>query len=261
MNAAAPAPTDLKTALEEMRASVAAQGARKGLVGTLQAAILSFLEVLLALVTDFRAGRLTVAVPERCAEPGAPATTEIADTEIANTKIDGEDHPSPSRCAGPFLSLKGRGDSESGWRVEERSDAADAAVADGAGVDAADVAEIGENSAPLRALRGPDCLPRRTLRNAEEHASASALHAAKARHGGADSKIGVSGRVESCDQFVSISERHGMIRKVKESSSPAPPPYALTRRSSAAQRSSTGKITSAFADSTLTVARTTPRSR
>lgn len=51
----------LTISLEEMRARLAAEGTRKGLAGALQAAILGLLECLLALLADFKAGRLTVA--------------------------------------------------------------------------------------------------------------------------------------------------------------------------------------------------------
>ena len=67
MTAAAPAPTDLKSALVELRASVAAQEAPKGVAGKLQTLILKFLETLLAMLADFRAGRFAAVVPEESA--------------------------------------------------------------------------------------------------------------------------------------------------------------------------------------------------
>jgi hypothetical protein len=60
MTAAAAPPTDLKDTLEEMRASVAA---RKGLAGAIEKAMLGVLELLLALLADFRAGKLPSQAP------------------------------------------------------------------------------------------------------------------------------------------------------------------------------------------------------
>jgi hypothetical protein len=91
--AATPSPTDhLAISLDEMRASMAAAAARKGLAGALAAAILAFLETLAMLLAEFRAGRL-VAVPPSprtasaasapCAEPAAAEPPLLPPTSSA----------------------------------------------------------------------------------------------------------------------------------------------------------------------------------
>ena len=87
-NAAAPS-TDLKDTLEEMRASVAA---RKGLAGAIEKAMLGLLELLLALLADFRAGRLAAPAP--------------ASGDAAGGADDVVRYPSPSRIGPHFCQQK-----------------------------------------------------------------------------------------------------------------------------------------------------------
>jgi hypothetical protein len=58
MTAAPPIPADLKSTLEELRASVAARGKRRGMAGAIQEAVLGLLSALLTMLEGFRAGRL-----------------------------------------------------------------------------------------------------------------------------------------------------------------------------------------------------------
>ena len=144
MTAAAPIPTDLKSTLEAMRAAVAAEGARRGLAGTIQGAILRILGTLLAIVEDFRAGRLAPVAPVAPAAPVAEPAGNGADGAVADRyaglrrsagakngtagavcRRGGEvrpwAHPSPSRCAGPSPRVKPGGKPAVGSQCAERN--------------------------------------------------------------------------------------------------------------------------------------------
>jgi hypothetical protein len=76
MTTAAPSPTGhLDISLGEMRAALVAEGTRKGLSGAVAAALLSLLDLILALLADFRAGRLAAAAPQGVAA-GAPCAAD-----------------------------------------------------------------------------------------------------------------------------------------------------------------------------------------
>jgi hypothetical protein len=117
-------------ALDGMREEMAAQGARKGPAGALAKAILRLLEAFVALLADFKAGTLTdpsrscVSTPPpelaRSSRPGPTAEAgegrespvDPCPAAVAATGARAavrQSHPSPSRFAGPSVSLKGRG--------------------------------------------------------------------------------------------------------------------------------------------------------
>ena len=62
---------------------MAAQGSRKGLAGAVQDAILKFLEVFLAILMDFRAGRLGAVMPQNTPTPALPHRAEERE-ELSN---------------------------------------------------------------------------------------------------------------------------------------------------------------------------------
>jgi hypothetical protein len=115
MSSAAASPTtDLKDTLEEMRASVAARGARKGLRGAIQEAILGLFEVLLALLADFRAGRL------------APVAEDVARGAAAAGPALSVGSHCAGRNGGP---IEGRGMQDCGGFAEEGANGTVRAVA------------------------------------------------------------------------------------------------------------------------------------
>jgi hypothetical protein len=78
MTDAAPTHTDLKSTLEDLRASVDAEGTSKGLAGMMQNAFLKLLEVVMAMLMDFRAGKLAPLVTMADDDAGEAGVTRAA---------------------------------------------------------------------------------------------------------------------------------------------------------------------------------------
>ena len=119
MTDTAPAPTDLRNTLEEMRASVAAEGARDGLAGAMNRAFLKICEILIALLMDFRAGKLAPVVAVAGAE-GAACPSPVpgglnSGARLAQEKVDAvadgglEEHRSPVPSVGSHCALRDGG--------------------------------------------------------------------------------------------------------------------------------------------------------
>jgi len=141
-NAAAPTHPDLKDTLEEMRASVAARGARNGLTRAMQRLMLTILEMFLTLLADFRAGKLAPVVAAAkdavdCPSPSLKGRGIQGSASLANgteyTVAYPPPQPSPSGPIAPCaMGARSRGEGEANRCFSART----AAMADGLPADA-----------------------------------------------------------------------------------------------------------------------------
>jgi hypothetical protein len=111
MPAAAAPPTDLKDRLEEVRASVAVQETRKGVMGAIDDVILRLVTMLLAMLADFRAGRLAplAAVAEAVGDGAETTPQPPASRAPPPGSSPGASLCSPSRGEGQEACLAGSG--------------------------------------------------------------------------------------------------------------------------------------------------------
>ena len=146
-DAAAPTHPDLKDTLEEMRASVAARGARNGLTRAMQRLMLTILEMFLTLLADFRAGKLAPVVAAAkdavdCPSPSLKGRGIQGSASLANgteyTVAYPPPQPSPSGPIAPCaMGARSRGEGEANRCFSART----AAMADGLPADAPSRAE------------------------------------------------------------------------------------------------------------------------
>ena len=233
MTAPAPSPlSDRCTAiLDEMRAELAA-GSRKGPSRMLLAAIVRFLETLLAVIADFRAGRLAALAPEypakgvaaragraegtACAAKPVPATGL---TEPRSSMADEScNYDSPSRIGGHFCQQESEPVASPSLSVEpDRASAVGTQIGRRGSVSACPAAPA-VDCAQTRADVAPDRRPAYRIEIGRRFPTPLLSTARGAWGAGvlcADSKIGVWARLGTCGHFVTISQYNAPVRSAR----------------------------------------------
>ena len=148
MTAATPPLTDLKSTLEELRASMAAEGKRTGLSGAIQDALLRLFSLLLAIVEDFRAGRL------------APIAEQAGDGAVAHLSP----RPPGSREDGGVRRGSGVANGEARAASRRADREADQRANNAAGAEGAAAGDVGRDAEEMRPEARPS--PSRCARRA-----------------------------------------------------------------------------------------------